>query len=125
MSYVSQIIVNILSILGAVMGNSCVCFCQSQNLCLSKNLLSYLIHIDAEKLESLVVQLMAQERTAHVSAISIDCSDIQSVRDAFESVRSIGVVEVLVCTYHQTYIVFALPCTIEFIHQIKAVFMKF
>lgn len=49
-----------------------------------------------EKLARLVVQLMALERTAHVSAISIDCSDPQSVRDAFESVRSIGVVEVLV-----------------------------
>lgn len=49
-----------------------------------------------EKLARLVVQLMALERTAHVSAISIDCSDPQSVHDAFESVRSIGVVEVLV-----------------------------
>lgn len=49
-----------------------------------------------EKLARLVVQLMTLERTAHVSAISIDCSDPQSVHDAFESVRSIGVVEVLV-----------------------------
>ncbi|KAH7433465.1 hypothetical protein KP509_07G070800 [Ceratopteris richardii] len=39
---------------------------------------------------------MTLERTAHVSAISIDCSDPQSVHNAFESVRSIGVVEVLV-----------------------------
>ncbi|KAI3799040.1 hypothetical protein L1987_34328 [Smallanthus sonchifolius] len=44
---------------------------------------------------------IAREEKAQVYAIPIDCSEAQSVRDAFESVLSLGFVEVLVYNTYQ------------------------
>lgn len=44
---------------------------------------------------------IAREEKAQVFAIRIDCSDTQSVREAFEGVLSLGFVEVLVYNAYQ------------------------
>ncbi|CAL0314419.1 unnamed protein product [Lupinus luteus] len=56
---------------------------------------------DLERLSRLAEEI-AREKMSQVFAIRIDCSDTKSVREAFESVLSLGFVEVLVYNaYHQ------------------------
>lgn len=50
-----------------------------------------------ERLERFAEQIIAMvDGRAHISAIEIDCSDANSIKQAFEAVNSLGFVEVLV-----------------------------
>lgn len=59
-----------------------------------------MLFIETERLSRFADEI-AREEKAQVFAIRIDCSNLRSVREAFEGVLSLGFVEVLVYNAYQ------------------------